>query len=273
MQYSHNLGYFSRKETISELEYKIFCKQTPVSFEKMQSDKSWIMHNKNRENVFRKSTGSIWFHVVCKDAVINFHNELQFIKGTFLSSLVYSPLTSSSASASTLSALVWARQPYFPACFRRMLLIIRSAVEDCWMEEKIESKGKQRSEIKREIDLHAVLDTWAMGCCYSLYWLVWIKRFLFGLRARAPLLFSICSSLEMRNAPGETANNSRSTGSSLVQGLIKITAHESDSWVLHHCLPCTISKNMCCLWGIFWIKWFYLAYRKQNYSTWWVVLH
>lgn len=36
----------------------------------------------------------------------------------------------------------------------------------------------------------------------------------------------------MRNAPGKTANNSRSTGSSLVLGLIKITAHESDSWVL-----------------------------------------
>lgn len=125
-------------------------------------------------------------------------------------------------------------------------------------------KGKQRSEIKREIDLGAVLDTWAMGCCYSLYWLVWIKRFLFGLRARAPLLSSICSSLEMRNAQGKTANNSRSTGSSLVQGLIKITAHESDSWVLCHCLPCTISMNMCCLWGIFWILHLKNIRRKKS---------
>jgi len=76
-------------------------------------------------------------------------------------------------------------------------------------------------------------EQWAAASCY---WLVWIKRFLFGLRARTPLLSSICSPLEMRNAPGKTANNSRSTGSSLVLGLIKITAHESDSWVLRLCL-------------------------------------
>lgn len=129
----------------------------------------------------------------------------------------------SSASVNTVSALVWAWHPYFPACFNKMLLIIRSTVEDCcnweWTgwEKKVLSRPKctwhekwdSLTSCRGSCGLRDSCLIQVLACCYILQLPVF------------PL------SAEMRNAEGKSGNNSSSTGSCLARNLIKITNHAS----------------------------------------------